>query len=318
MMDDLTLDFAELFAGRDDALGFGAGRVERRRVTIDDYHGHLMGRGEGIGIFPLRDDGTVRFAAIDLDEPNFELATAMQLLIPGMSWVEESRSGNAHVWVFFEEDAPAWAARAVLRGATEAVGRTDVEIFPKQDQLREGMVGNYINLPLHGQSRPIRNPLMTAHQTSAFNLERAAFVERAMLRRTPVEAFVKRARMLGGTPPEERDDTAEWGTAPVLHECASYIIKNRETNPIQEGGRHQVLFHLAVQLLNYAEMTQPEAWNLVKMVNASARPPLDERELRRMFNNAVNGRYTFTGCDDPVMAPYVSPDCPIAKGQVGR
>lgn len=307
-----AVQFSQLFAGRTDALGFGEGRVEKRAVKLTDYIEHLAGNGNGIGIFPMRDDNTVLFAAIDLDEPDFTLARSMQKLIPGESFVERSRSGNAHVWVFFERPCPAWAARGVLYGALEALGRTEVEIFPKQDKLREGMVGNYINLPYHGEDRP-----MLFDDTSDMTQEQ--FVEHAsrMSLQDP-DAWVRRARQLGATPPEEREQAAEWGTAPVLHMCAEHIIRNRFDNPVTPGHRHQVLFHLACQLLNYSEMTSAEALRFVEQVNDASPKPLPPLELNRMFQNAADGKYTFTGCDDPVMQPYVHPDCPIANGKAGR
>lgn len=306
-----VIDFVTLFEGRGDALGLGRGGVEHQTVTVGDYEDHLNGEGEGIGIFPLRDDGTVMFAAIDLDEPNFELARSFQRLIPGTSWIERSRSGNAHVWVFFREPCPAWAARAVLRSATESLGRNDVEIFPKQDRVRPGGVGNYINLPLHGAKRPIVGSDDTPYG-------RVQFIEQALAQRSDPEAFIKRARALGGKPPEEREETSEWGTSPILHVCAEKIIAECEENPISAGHRHQVLFHLAVQCLNYEGFDKAEAWSYVQLVNDNAAPPLGSNELERLFANAYDGRYTFTGCDDPVMAPYIDPECPIAGGRAGR
>ena len=304
--------FSQLFTGRTDALGFGEGRVEKRAVTLADYTGHVEGVGSGIGIFPMRDDNTVLFAAIDLDEPNFELAELLQTLIPGNSYIEQSRSGNAHVWVFFARSCPAWAARGVLRGALEAVGRSEVEVFPKQDRLRaDGMVGNYINLPFHGNDRPILSEPGTRMAFDEFVLSAQATLQ-------DPDAWERRARSLGFEAPEERTETAEWGTAPVLHMCATHIIANRRDNPVKSGHRHQVLFHLACQLLNYSEMSQAEAWRFVSQVNECGEPPLDGPELTRMFDNAVEGRFTFTGCDDPVMQPYVHPDCPIANGKAGR
>jgi hypothetical protein len=303
--------FSQLFAGRTDALGFGEGRVEKRPVTLRDYISHLEGDGNGIGIFPMRDDNTVLFSAIDLDEPNFALATTLRTLIPGESYVERSRSGNAHVWVFFSRACPAWAARGVLRGALDAVGRTEVEVFPKQDRLREDMVGNYINLPYHGTDRPVL-------WDDGSDMPQEEFIKLAGNGLQDPDAWERRARRLGYEPPEEREATAEWGTSPKLHMCAEHIIAHREDNPVTSGHRHQVLFHLACQLLNYSEFSQGEAWHYVQQVNAAGAPPLPANELQRMFDNAVDGRFTFTGCDDPVMQPYVHPDCPIAGGKAGR
>jgi hypothetical protein len=306
--------FAALFRGRGDAIGLGHGEVQRRPVTLMDYEDHLRGEGSGIGIFPMLDTNECYFGAIDLDEPNFELAAAMQLLIPGASWVEQSRSGNAHVWVFFHNATPAWAIRTILRGATEAVGRKDVEIFPKQDQLRPGGVGNYINLPFHGTERPIlvsggvMGPALTVLPIEDF------LVQAIELRHAP-DSWERRARALGGTPPAEREDTGEWGEAPFLHECGAYIIEGALSGdrPITPGHRHQVMFHLAKQLLNWRDLSSAEAGDILAEVNASMPKPLYRGELERLFSNAITGQFTSTGCDDPVMAPYVKPDCPIAS-----
>lgn len=313
-MSDVLERFAVLFDGRKDAWGTGDGPVERGHLSWEHYSKHLDGQGSGLGIFPMLDDNTVRFAAIDLDEPDFELARTMQKLIPGQSWIERSRSGNAHVWVFFEGACPAWAARAVLRGATEAVGRPDVEIFPKQDGLRKGGVGNFINLPYHGDDRPILAQDGPGHEFCSPE----EFITVALSCRQDPDAWARRARTLGAKPPEEREASAEFGTSPVLHRCAQKIIRERESNPVTPGHRHQVLFHLAVQCLNYRDFSDDEAREWIEAVNDAAPKPLGAAELDRLFTNAVEGRFTFTGCDDPVMAPYVDPECPIAKGDAGR
>lgn len=311
-VDPATLvHFHKLFSGRTDAHGTGAGPVERCTVTQEHYNQHLHGDGTGIGIFPMLNTHEVNFAAIDLDEPNFELARTMQKLVPGKSYIEKSRSGNAHVWVFFASPAPAWAVRAVLKGATEAVGRRDVEIFPKQDALREGMLGNYINLPYHGSRRPILDD-----ENDALPVEE--FVEDAMGNLQEPDGWIRRARALGAVPPEDRVKSSEFGESPVLHSCAEFIIQNRETNPLAPGHRAVVLFNLARQLLNYRDMTVDEARHWVHEVNKCGAKPMTDNEVDRQFENALAGKYTSTGCDDPVMAPYVSPDCPIASGNVGR
>lgn len=320
MVSDLALRFSELFAGRPDAYGLGAGGVKHEQPTAGLYQAHLNG-DTPIGIFPLMDDGTVLFGAIDLDEPNFELARTMQRLLPGTSWIERSRSGNAHVWVFFAEPAPAWAVRAILRGATESLGRPEVEIFPKQDRVRPGGVGNYINLPYHGHDRPILRNLTKLDLSSPdayWTLPE--FVQHADATRQDPATWVTRARRLGAKPPEEREDTGEWGEQPVLHECAEYIITGAISGerPLRPGHRHEVLFHLACQVLNYSEFDQQEARDIINEVNASSPSPLPRHEVDRLFTNAVDGRYTFTGCDQPVMQPYVSPTCPIANGEAGR
>ena len=301
--------FMALFSGLDRAHGLGVGRIEKTPPTAELFKWHLGGGGSGLGIFPLRDDGTVLFAAIDLDEPNFELAQTLQTLVPGHSWIERSRSGNAHIWVFFEQPCEAWVARGILKFALEAVGRNDVEVFPKQDRLMEGMVGNYINLPWHGTDRPILWP-----DTLEPYAARSGWIEDAYNLRNDPEEWKARAIALGIKPPEERAAHRAQGELGFLHDCAAHIIANCEENPVVDGHRSVVYFNLAKQLLNYKEMSEEEALGYLKQVNDAAMPPADEREVERIFNNARNGGFVGTGCDDPLMAPYVLPDCLIARG----
>jgi hypothetical protein len=305
--------FLDLFAGRTDAIGLDRGGVEKRPVCWEDHEDHLDGV-TAIGVFPMLDGNAVHFAAIDLDEPDFALASVLQRFIPGTSFVERSRSGNAHIWVFFREPCPAWAARGVLRHATQALGRPEVEVFPKQDTLRPGMVGNYINLPWFGETRPILDAWGAP-------MDRDAWIDQALDTRHDPETWVKRARALGATPPQERQESSEFGEQPILHECALHILENgRRGNPVAKGHRHQVAFRLACMLLNYREFTRQEAWDTLASFNKDGgfQPELGENELWSLFTNAQRGRYTSTGCDDPLMAPYVRADCPIARGETGR
>src|SRR5204863_3893006 len=76
--------------------------------------------------------------------------------------LEVSRSGiGAHVWVFFAAPVPGEAARklgtGLLREAMALRGRMDLasydRLFPSQDVLPAGGVGNLIAAPLQGRSR---------------------------------------------------------------------------------------------------------------------------------------------------------------------
>lgn len=312
--------FARLFSGRTDIYGLGEGRVVKAPLTLAQYRDHLGGsdvadhrenavQATGLGVFPLRQDGTVSFAAIDLDRPDFELAHLLADLLPGPAYVERSRSGNAHVWVFFATPVEAWVARAVMLAALEAVGERNVEVFPKQDRLRdEAAFGNYINLPYHGEERPIvhANGEPVSLQDFLAAVEHSGF--------TPAETWRRRARALGVRAPDERPETAAFGERPTLHECAARIYRDRCERPLVEGHRDVVLFNFAKMVLNWREITVEEARELVDEVNACAEPPLEKMEVDRLFRNAIEKRYTSTGCDDPLMADYVDPNCPILRG----
>lgn len=318
--------FAALFDGRKDAYGVNKGGVRRPGATWERdpaalwdalYLLHLTGKA-GIGIFPVRNDNTVKFAAIDLDEGNFDLAIYLAGLLPGHTWIERSRSGNAHIWAFFAEPVPAWAARSVLKAATFAAGRPEVEVFPKQAELREGMVGNYINLPYYGDERPMVwqtgdpawGELEERLGRTPYSLN--AFLHDAEPRLCNPEEWVRRARAVGAEPPGQRRADSEFGTRGSVHVCATYMLEHKDDNPLASGHRHVVLFNLAKMLLNCRDYDEADAVTILEGYNDAGTAPLGHHELEQIVANAARGGWTSTGCDDPLMAPYVSPDCPIA------
>lgn len=313
-----------LFRGRTDAFGTGRGQWIKETPIELRYNQHLKGIGPGLGIAPLLDDGTVWFAAIDLDEPDFEAARELQKFLSfGTTWIERSRSGNAHVWAFFAEPIPAWIPRGIMREAIAAIGKPAVEIFPKQNALREGMLGNYINLPYYGDSRPmlgwVSDKYGDVNRMIQFNVVLDYFVKRALDSLNDPNTWRKRAEWLLIAPPEHRHtEQAEFGTGKELHMCAEWIVANRDENPIAEGHRNAVYFALAKQLSHYEGFGHDEVWAMLCMVRDSADQKgvdhVPDAELRRILGNAERGGFTSTDCDNPLLSPYVHPDCPIAKG----
>lgn len=297
--------FEALFQGFDEAFGTGKGQWVDAKPETKHFKAHLEGKGPGLGIGPLRRDGTVSFAAIDLDEPDFAAAEEMQTFIPGISYIEKSRSGNAHVWVFFSKPIEAWIPKGILREATIAVGKSGVEVFPKQGEWHDRLTrGSYINLPFYGDTRPIlieREPI-----TVERFLEIVEFNEPADWR--------KRADWLMIEPPSEQKSHAEFGEQPQLHMCIEHIIANRDENPVLTGHRSVVYFHVAKGILNTRGFDAEEALYFLRLLNDSSPDKVPDKELRRIVDNAARGRFTSTGCDDPLMAPYVLDDCPIVKG----
>jgi hypothetical protein len=321
-----VIRFARLFKGRADAYGTGKGQWIKRPLGPEQYAAHLDGNGPGLGVAPLTDDGMVRFAAIDLDEPDFEAAREMQEYIPGDSFIERSRSGNAHVWVFFSAPIEAWVVRGILKEAILAADKGAVEIFPKQDKLKPGMFGNYINLPFHGDQRPIlRDPgdvepfedswhpdEQEARERDAKQMRLEEFLDAAESSLNDPAKWHQRARFLLIVAPEQRESRAHFGEQKELHMCAEWIIGNRDENPIGEGHRNEVYFAVARQLTNYEGFDHDEALQLLLMLNDAALPPAPRADVVRILNNAEKGEYTSTGCDNPLVAPYCHPDCPIA------
>ncbi len=126
---------------------------------------HLSGELE-IGLYPLLDDDRCHWLAADFDGPTAildALAYLKSARAQGVPMaVELSRSGaGAHVWVFFTDAVPAAQARllgtALLREAMTMSGRMNLasydRLFPSQDLLPAGGIGNLIAAPLQGLRR---------------------------------------------------------------------------------------------------------------------------------------------------------------------
>lgn len=304
--------FRALFDGLDSAFGTGKGQWVKRPPQAQDFIDHLNGVGPGIGIGPLRPDNTVKFAAIDLDEPDFEAARLMQKYIPGVSWVERSRSGNAHVWTFFKEPIEAWVPMGILSYVIEAAGKKNVEVFPKNHNFAMVSLGNYINLPYHGSSRPVVGYYEAKVQSGREypeGLELQTFLELAHANRNDPDEWRAKAKFMLIDEPKPRGE-GRFGEQNHLHICAAHIID--EGVPIHEGNRNAVFFMLAKCLSNWSQIDEDDALGFMQDVNELSPDPLSRSELKRILGNAVRGRYTSTGCDDPLVHPYADPTCPIA------
>ncbi|MFD8492264.1 DEAD/DEAH box helicase family protein [Amycolatopsis sp. NPDC059657] len=134
-------------------------------LSKDVLRTHLTGDVH-VGLYPLLDGDLCWWLAADFDGPMAMLdalaylKAARACSVPAA--LEVSRSGvGAHAWVFFTAPVPAETARrlgtALLREAMAVRGRMDLasydRLFPSQDVLPSGGVGNLIAAPLQGKAR---------------------------------------------------------------------------------------------------------------------------------------------------------------------
>lgn len=134
----------------------------RRLIPMSDsvIYDHLAGK-HTVGVYPLLEDETCYFLAVDFDEADWRddarafMQSCEELGVPAA--LEISRSGNgAHAWVFF---ATRVAARDARRLGTAIISHTCSRtrqlklqsydrLFPNQDTMPKGGFGNLIALPL--------------------------------------------------------------------------------------------------------------------------------------------------------------------------
>jgi hypothetical protein len=168
-----------------------------RRLTDEVVRGHLVG-DDTIGIYPLLQDETCWFLAVDFDKKTWQkdatafLAVCCELNVPAA--LERSRSGNGgHVWIFFDRAIPATTARklgcAILTRAMESRHQLGLDsydrFFPNQDTMPKGGLGNLIALPLQKLPRADGNSVFVDGEFRPYD-DQWAFL--ASVRRMPVSA----------------------------------------------------------------------------------------------------------------------------------
>ena len=134
----------------------------RLLIPLSDavLYDHLAGK-HTVGVYPLLEDDTCHFLAIDFDEAEWGedsqafVQSCTELGVPAA--LEISRSGKgAHVWVFFAGRVPARDARrlgtAIISHTCSRTRQLKLasydRLFPNQDTMPKGGFGNLIALPL--------------------------------------------------------------------------------------------------------------------------------------------------------------------------
>jgi len=143
-------------------------RPEEQRylpLTAQVLTAHLTGT-QHVGLYPMLAGDHTLWLAADFDG-QAALLDALAYLkaaraVGAPAALEVSRSGvGAHVWIFFTSPVPAVVARqlgtGLVREAIAVRGRMDLQcydrLFPSQDVLPAGGIGNLIAAPLNGRCR---------------------------------------------------------------------------------------------------------------------------------------------------------------------
>ena len=207
-------------------------------VTDEVIRWHLSGcddhgRDFVMGVYPMLQDETCYFLAVDFDRDAWQedmgafLETCRRLALPAA--LERSRSGKGgHVWLFFEEALPARLARdlgsCLLTETMES--RPDLglasydRLFPNQDTLPKGGFGNLIALPLQKNLRARGNTVFLDEQFQPYPDQWAFLASVRKICRALTEAVVReadsRGRIIGVRPvlTMDDDDDTPWMAPP--------------------------------------------------------------------------------------------------------
>ena len=138
-----------------------------KQLTPTVIEAHLIGNDsfgrDVIGIYPILLDETCYFLAVDFDKENWQADVAAFRQVCNDKkipvYIERSRSGNgAHAWFFFAEKIPIKLARKfgnillteTMKQYHQLKFTSYDRLFPNQDYITKGGLGNLIALPLQG------------------------------------------------------------------------------------------------------------------------------------------------------------------------
>lgn len=188
-------------------------------VTEEVVRQHLSGRDpQGrdfvMGVYPMLPDETCHFLALDFDGENWQRdvaafrETCQQKAVPIL--LERSRSGQGgHVWIFFTEAIPAILARQfgsyllteTMEQRPDLGLRSYDRLFPNQDTLPKGGLGNLIALPLQRRPRDAGNSVFLDPELKPYPDQWACLASVQRVPRAQAEPLVRAAeradRILG-------------------------------------------------------------------------------------------------------------------------
>ncbi len=259
---------------------------------------HLAGE-QGLGVVPIRDDGTVRWGAIDVDVYNLDHIELnkkiLDLRLPLI--LARSKSGGAHAFAFFKEDVSAQLVRDKLAEWANALGHPGVEIFPKQSNLSSTKdVGNWLNMPYSGGEKTLRY---------AFSKRSAALTPRTFIEYAATmamtEAELKKAKPLSF-------GSEFWIGAPVC-------LNTLSATGFEVGSRNKSLFNIGI----YLKLRFPGDWGkrLGEYNQKYMKPPLEEKEASTIHRALTKKDYSYTCKDDPLVNVCDRSKCIKCKFGVG-
>lgn len=300
-----------------DAVPNDKGKVEGIRATVKEpvtlalWEAHLSGKS-GIGIIPAREDGNLRFAAIDIDVYPLDLkALALDVARRHMPLIVcRTKSGGAHCYFFSAQPLDAATVRDNMKVYAAILGYPGVEVFPKQDRIEGEDYGNWINMPYFGGARSMRYALSTAGEAISIDefLATAETMQPLQAMSVPEPDYYEGSRMdeneaddgdVDESEPEQdqheqpqrKQGSSGFGGAPPC-----LITLSNQGFP--SGTRNNALFNLGV----YAKKARPEGWqDLVKQLNERLMiPPLGDDEVIIIIKSLSRKRYFYKCKDHPI------------------
>ena len=286
--------FAELFDGYQDAHGeftirgrSASGKVTGQAITKKgpaDLALHLEGKAS-LGVVPLREDDSVLFSALDIDNYNVKIRDlAKEVKRRELPLVLcESKSGGIHAYLFLVRPHKAEEVRNVLQTWSRMLGFAGCEIFPKQNYRARDPdgttkdIGNWINLPYYSSKER-----RCFHNGGWLSL--AEFIDHAKQSRYDLQDF--RA-------PESKDVDPLFKGAPP---CLCHF--SQEPDGVPEGHKHNHILILVI----YCKKRWPDEWEtkVIELIPKIMRTTVGWDNLKKKIDNmGKSGKDYELKCEGP-------------------
>lgn len=268
-----------------------ASRTVKGPLSDMAWQQHLAGTGDGVGVIPLRDDDTVKFSVIDVDKYDADLIAWAATLKPWPVVLCRSKSGGAHLYIFFKDPLPAVYTMEKMQTIKRHLGIEKSELFPKQvRRLSDVDSGNWINLPYYGDTRHAVHP-------DGHDMPLEEFLDYVE------ERFVTREKLDAIKEPKRKEPEPETGTEAAAYEgrafvdapgvmgdgppCLTTCMEKVRLDPAYlDGNRSNYMINVATYL-NKKHGLDAEWFDELMAINMLLPDPLTETELRTTCYTSV-------------------------------
>ena len=254
-------------------------------LTTDIWEQHLKG-DKIIGCTPLVNEDRVRWGVLDVDV--YQESNTIEDILKSVKEhnlpfvVCRSKSGGAHVYLFFSEEVSAANVIDKLKSFSAFFGQGACEIYPKQPKISnrkdDSKYGNWINMPYSG------NPtLQYAFDIEGKALNPEEFLTYAQSKTLSVDEFK-----------ELVVPTLDVEELPEGPPCLNYIFQNRTQH---SESRNITLSNVAV----YLKKAQPTDWKqLLTKFNRKFSEPLEDREVEAIISSYSKKDYKYQCSNQPL------------------
>ena len=272
----------------------GGYTVVREELTDDVILAHLRGEMT-IGLYGSP-DSTTKWLCIDIDDLDEAAVREVQNHVRrfGIPYLTEfSGKKGYHLWVFFDKPYPNKIARALSQAFA-----FKHEVFPKQDYLRAGKLGNLVKAPLGvhqvtGNWCLFLDKDLKPEENQYGVLENIPAIDPiALLQKELPELWKQIISGNSGTgQPMSRSMAVN---VPIIKDC----VRNALHEGTRNGSRNRVGHVIASELRRLGLERDQAAIILAAFWNPENEGPLADAELQVILNSAFEGEEYVYGCKE--------------------